>query len=104
MLRASVAALAVLVLCVGGAFADEIKGKVKSVDAEKNTVTVTVDGKDQTLECAKDCAVVRADKPVKAGLKALKEGQEVTITCEKKDGKACATKIVLAPPKPKESK
>jgi Cu/Ag efflux protein CusF len=98
MLRASVAALAVLVLCVGGAFADEIKGKIKSVDAEKKTVTVTVDGKDQTLECAEKCEVLRGTRAVADGLKALKEGQNVTITCEKKGDKACATKIVIGRP------
>ena len=42
MLRTCLSAAIALVFCAGGLLAEEIKGKVKSVDADKNTITVSV--------------------------------------------------------------
>ena len=55
MLRKFVGALVLVVLMVGFLVAAEYKGKVKSVDTDKNTITVTVGG--NTVEvCCEACA------------------------------------------------
>src|SRR5262249_52363891 len=93
MLRKLAFAVVALGLCAVPALADEVKGKIKSVDADKKTVTVTVDGKDMTLNVDEKAEILNANgKALKDGLKGLKEGTEVTVTCEKKDGKDCCTK------------
>lgn len=103
-MRTFVCAALALVLSVGVLLADEIKGKIKSVDADKGTITVTgADGKDHML-MAKDAKVVSSKgAPLAEGLKDkhLKAGTEVVITCEKKDGKECATEVKLAQPRKK---
>jgi len=48
MFRKLICALAVIGFSMGLAFADSIKGKVKEVDDEKKTITLTVDDKDTT--------------------------------------------------------
>src|SRR3989442_907570 len=89
MLRKFAYAVLSLVLVVGVLVAAEIKGKVKSVDAEKNTIVVTdQDGKDVTVTYNDDTKfyggknVLDREKAIK-GLS--KGGREVTITTEKKD-------------------
>ena len=74
--------------------------KIVSVDAEKRTITVTVDGKDVTLPVEKDAGIQAPGKKkmledVAGGLKGLKPGDEVTVTTEKKADKEHVTKIVL---------
>jgi hypothetical protein len=65
-------ALAVFVLLVGGAGAAEFKGKLKSVDADKGTITISLGAKDQTFTISKDTEFLVRDirnyKP-KDGLK-----------------------------------
>jgi hypothetical protein len=105
-MRTFVSAALALVLCVGVALAAEIKGKIKSLDADSRTVTVTTaDGKDHTLTIAKDAKIEAASgKALKEGLKDkhLKAGTEVVVQCEKKDGKERCTELKLANPrKPK---
>src|SRR4051794_5109506 len=99
MLRTLLCAVFALLLVVGGLLAAEIKGKIKSIDADKMTVTVTdEDGKDHVLNVEKDAKLVSpGGKDLKDGLKAkqFKEGAAVVVTCEKKDGKECATEIKL---------
>ena len=104
MLRKLVAAALGIVLVAGIVLADEIKGKVKSVDADKNTITVTVkvDDKDtdKTFTVTADTKVQAKKKSgelvdVEGGLKAVKEGQDVTITTEKKDDKEVVTQILV---------
>src|SRR5947209_19833086 len=84
--------------------ADEIKGKVKKVDADKSVLTLTVDDKDQTFNVPKDAKVVALfGKKVKkaqlqdlpGGLGALKEGTSVTVTTEKKDNKDVVIQVKL---------
>src|SRR5262245_52206052 len=100
MLRKLVAALFALMICAGVSLADEIKGKVKEVNTEKNTLTVTVGDKDQTFTLNDDTQVLNpkgnAVKDKAKSLKGLKPDTEVTITSEKKDGKNVAVKIQLA--------
>jgi hypothetical protein len=93
------------------AHAEELKGKVKSVDAEKSTITVTVGEQDKTLDVAKDVKVThrvgKNDKKAKSedlpgGLGALTAGTDITLTTEKKDDKEVVTQIkvdALAPKK-----
>ena len=93
------------------ALAEEIKGKVKSVDADKSTITVTVGEADKTYDVAKDAKVThkvgKNEKKAKTedlpgGLGALTAGTDVTLTTEKKDDKESVTAIKvegLAPKK-----
>jgi hypothetical protein len=104
-MRMFVSAVLALVLCVGVALADEIKGKIKSVDADKGTVTVTAaDGKDHTLVMSKDTKIQAASgKDLKEGIKDkhLKAGAEVVIQCKKEGGKDVCTELKLAQPRKK---
>jgi hypothetical protein len=102
MLRQFVCALAVLALFIGGAVAAEVKGKVKSVDAEKKTITITVDDKDMTYKCSDDCKVCTIKNKEKTavddGLKAkqfAKAGANVTLTIEGEGEKAVCKEIVI---------
>jgi Cu/Ag efflux protein CusF len=98
MLRRFLCAAFALVLCVGVTLAEEVKGKIKSVDADKGTMTVTVDGKDQEYKIGTDTKLLNAQgKDLKDGIKnaRLKEGQAVTLTTEKKDGKDVVTEVKL---------
>ena len=118
MVRKLFAAVLALVVLAGVSVAGEIKGKVKSVDAEKNTMTVTVkDGdatKDVTIACNDKTKFETANAKVKEklateGLKCKdcfgKPGANVTITTEGEGDKAVATKVVVGGgDKPKPSK
>lgn len=104
MLRKIVCAVFALVICTGVVLADEIKGKIKSVDADKHTLTVTADGKDHVITLSKDGKVLSSKgEALKEGLKDkhLKEGTEVIVKCEKKDGKEVASEVKLAQPRKK---
>jgi Cu/Ag efflux protein CusF len=66
------------------------RGKIKKVDAEKGTVTITVDGKDQDFLVTEDTRLADASgKDVAQRLqdKAFKEGAEVAFRAEEKGGK-----------------
>ena len=72
-----------LVLSFAGvALADEATGKIKSVDKEKGTVVVTVDGKDVTFMTGTGVQI-----------NTLKAGDEVTVTFKKDGEKLTASKI-----------
>jgi hypothetical protein len=83
MLR-SLAALCCLLLCALVVWAAEYKGKVKSVDPDKNTITVTIDDKDKTFTVGDDAKITRGDQEVKKRLKAgfWKNSPGVTILTE----------------------
>ena len=107
MLRTFLAAVLGLVLIGGGLLAEEIKGKIKSVDADKKVLTVTVDGKDKEFKVTDTTNILGANgKAVKQGLKAkaFKEGANVVITTDKKDGKETVTEVKLAPAKKNQDK
>jgi hypothetical protein len=100
MLRKFGCALFVLVVCAGVSLADEVKGKVKSVDPVKNTIMVTdKDDKDHTFTLTDKTDVLDAGgKAIEGGLKAAafkKIGMSVTITFEKKGDKEVASKVQL---------
>lgn len=104
MLRKLVCAVFALVVCGGVLLAAEIKGKIKSVDAEKHTITVTADGKDHVLTLTKDAKVLSSKgEALKEGLKDkhLKPDTEVIVKCEKKDGKEVCSEVKLAQPRKK---
>lgn len=69
-----------LLLVVGVALADESKGKVKEVDSDKNTITVTVGDKDMKF-MVKDAKVTAGKKDIT--VKDLKVGDNVTVTHDK---------------------
>jgi hypothetical protein len=97
MMRAFVPALALAFVCTCGLFADEIKGKVKSVDAEKMQLIVTDDnGQDQTVTFGKDAQVVGPHgltHPRALKSRMLRPGAAVTITYENKEGQMTASKV-----------
>jgi hypothetical protein len=87
-----VLALVVVVALATPALAAEAKGKIKSVNADKNEFVCTdADGKDHTFTLAATGKITVADKDTK--LADLKPGTEVTITYEKKGDKLEATKV-----------
>ena len=101
--------LSVIAMWTGLAWADEIRGKIAKLDADKNTITITFPAlpgafpnADQTFEVLKNTAVVDlAGKDMKERLmdKRIKEGIQATITVEKKDGKVTKVKIHVDPEK-----
>ena len=102
MQRTMSLALAIVLCAVCAASADTVPGTVKSIDTDKGTITVTVDGADQTFNVEKDSKVWQPGKSKKApaqdvagGLGGLKEGQPVVLTTDKKDGKDVVTAIKL---------
>ena len=102
MLRTLGLALAIVLIGTSAVAADTVAGKVKSIDTDKNTITVTVDGADQTFAVEKESKVWQPGKNKKApaqdvagGLGGLKEGQPVVLTTTKKDDKDVVTEIKL---------
>src|SRR5262245_48406784 len=64
------------------------KGKVKKLDLERLTITLTVDGKDLELTITDDTRVLGSDaKELKERFKTVKEGADVQFKPGKKDGK-----------------
>jgi hypothetical protein len=66
-----------LLLMVGVALAEEITGKVKAVDSDKNTITVTANDKDTTFKC-KDAKFTAGKKDIAIG--DIKPGDNVVVT------------------------
>jgi hypothetical protein len=99
-MRTFVCTVCALLIFAIGLIAAEIKGKVKSVDADKMVITVTADGKDQEVQITDDTKLLNTkgdphkdrEKALKQ-LKKLKEGANVTVTTEKKGAKQVATEI-----------
>lgn len=99
-------ALAVLALCGSSAFAAELKGTVKDADKAKNSLTLTVDGKDTTYTLGKDASIVSVKtvtgkknktmeevKTIDDGLAGVKRGAKVTLLTETQDGKDVVTSV-----------
>lgn len=64
------------------------KGKIKSIDADKSSITLTVDGKDRTFTVTDDTRVFGAEgKRLKERLKTLKVGMEVFFKPKSKNSK-----------------
>jgi Cu/Ag efflux protein CusF len=87
-----VLAMTLLLAIAAPVLADEVKGKIKSITADKREFTVTDnDGKNHEFVLNEDGKVKLGDKDGK--INDLKEGNEVTITYEKKDGKLMVSEI-----------
>jgi Cu/Ag efflux protein CusF len=85
-------AVAVLVALATPVLAEEAKGKIKSISADKKQFVVTDNnGKDLEFTLTDEGKVTLADKDIK--LNELKEGDQVTITYEKKDDKMMASEV-----------
>jgi hypothetical protein len=85
-------AVAVLVALATPVLAEEAKGKIKSVSADKKQFVVTDNGgKDLEFTLTDEGKVMLGDKDIK--LNELKEGDQVTITYEKKDDKMIASEV-----------
>jgi hypothetical protein len=90
MPRSLVCALIVLTLVVSDLSAQPTpqKGKLKKVDPDKATVTITVDGKDKEFTVTDDTRLPSASgKTVQERLKSLKEGIDVDFLPDNKDAK-----------------
>jgi archaeosine-15-forming tRNA-guanine transglycosylase len=87
-----VVALAFLAGLASPAFAEESKGKIKSVTADKNEFVFTdKDNKDWTFQMAKEAKVKLANKDVT--LNDLKPGDEVIVVYEKQGDRLIATEV-----------
>lgn len=103
LMRKYLCALSILLVVAVLARAEIVRGKVKSTDAAKSTITVSDDGKDQTVKVAKDAKITQPAAGKKAkklppvevsgGLSGLAAGVEVVITLDKKDGEDVATQV-----------
>ena len=100
MSRTVLGVLIVLLIGAGGLRADELTGKVKKIDPEKHTVTVTVERKDMTFNLVDAKVFTLAGQGKNAiyqeapeGIKALKPGADVSILRENKDGKETVTEV-----------
>jgi Cu/Ag efflux protein CusF len=104
-MRPMIVGLCALLVLVGVALADEVKGKVKSVDAAKRSITLQVDEKERTYAGTDDLKVVTSMKgkikDVPGGLGGIKAGDVVTLTIVKKDDKLVITQVLLDTPKKK---
>src|SRR6266545_1180268 len=89
-----------LTLGVGGLHAQESpqRGKVKTVDAAKGVITLTVDGKDQEFTVTDATRIVdAANREAKDGLKndGFKEGAAVMFKAATRDGKVVLVGLKL---------
>lgn len=89
----------------------EFSGKVQSVDAEKLTITLSIDEQARTFACVKGVKVYRlkgGKKPSaqlqEAGLKAIQPGDTVTLTTHKENDQDVAGAIRIAAPAKKPKK
>ena len=89
MLRTFACAAFALVLSAVVVLAAEYKNaKVKSVDADKHTITVTIDDKDKTFKVAKD------DLKVMVGKKDLPDGLRAKVFSEKRIEKGLTVTLI----------
>jgi hypothetical protein len=88
--------VSLIALGAGRLKADEVRGKIKSVDADKHTVTLTVGDIDRTLHVANDAKVSglygkklkkAVAQEIPGGLQGVKEGAIVSLTTEKDEVK-----------------
>jgi Cu/Ag efflux protein CusF len=112
MKRAWIPGLFALAMTLGASklSADEIKGKVTSIDPDKHTITLSVGDVDKTFDVATDAKVTgmygkklkkAVTQDVPGGLKGIKEGVDVTLMSAVKDGKAQVTEVKLEGLQPK---
>jgi hypothetical protein len=102
-----VSTLAALVLLCGVGRAIEVSGPVTKVDAQKNTITLTIDGKDHTFDIKKNAKVYtlgRKKMEVTISLKDVAVGSVVTANAEKEGDKSVLTYVKVEPKTKKKKK
>jgi hypothetical protein len=109
MFRRILIAAAVSFLFVSLGRAEEVAATIKSVDTEKNTVTVTVNGDDKTMTVSKDAEIYTQLKgkknkpgpkqPLAGGLGGLKPNTEVTLMTFKSGDDDIVISIAIDPSK-----
>jgi hypothetical protein len=112
-----IGAMVVGLMGVAAASAEELKGNVKKVDKDGNTLTLTVDGKDTTYTISKDASFVTVSlekgkkgkvneklTPIDGGLGGIKAGTDVTVLTDKQDDKDVITSIKVSDGKPATTK
>lgn len=86
----------------GQVSAVEIRGKVKELDGEKGTITLTVGEADRTFLIASDAKVVglygkklkkATVQGVPGGLRGVKEGSDVTLTTATKEDRTTVSQV-----------
>jgi hypothetical protein len=99
MLRTLICVALTLVVFALGALAEEYKGKIKSVDADKGTLTVTVGDKDQEFKVPAGAKITAGKREIQDGLKAKlfgkAAGSEVVVVTEKKGGTETVTEVKI---------
>lgn len=84
-----------------------------SVDKEKNTITLTIDGKDTTFPVSKDASFVTVSQvpakkgktmekltPIENGIEGVKAGSKVTLATDTVDDKPTITSLKVSDGKP----
>jgi Cu/Ag efflux protein CusF len=111
----SFAALVVLILgfAESQSSAEEIKGKIKSVDLDKATITLEVGTSERVYPVASEARFLgqfgkkvkkATTQVIEGGLKGIKEGAEVTVTTEKRDEKEVVSLVKVEGLQVKEKK
>lgn len=103
MIRRSFCALTLAFLMLATAFGESYLEKAKKIDPVKNTVTIVVEGKEKTFKVDSKAQFLMATKAgkkiknvaMKDGLKGVKNGDEVNLTTELKDGEEVITRLIL---------
>jgi hypothetical protein len=85
------ATFGVLFFSVLAASAGEVSGTVKKVDAGKNTVVVTVDGKDKTFTVSKDVSILG----VQSGTDKKGKATEKVATIDTLSGLTVGAKVAM---------
>jgi hypothetical protein len=108
MVRHWIFAIACVLLLLDFALSDTIRGKVKAIDNDANKLTLTVDGKEQIFEVAKDAkiwttgAISEKGQPppeiLYVNIGALALDSDVTVTTEKKGDKELITSVKVERP------
>ena len=97
MLRCALAGVVCVVLFLGKAFAEEVKGEYVKWDADKKELVIKVDGKEKVFSLNDRTVLYTLQgKPNKFGLKGLnrfKPGRVFQIKTEVKDGTEEVTEI-----------
>ena len=90
----AVLALAFIFGLTASALAEEAKGTIKTVTADKNEFVLTDNlAKDQTFHLDAKAKVIINDKEGTLG--DLKKGDEATVTWENKNGKMTASQVTV---------
>jgi hypothetical protein len=104
MFRFLLGAALLVTLCAVASQAEQLKGKIKNVAPDKNTVTVTVGKTDQQFTISADAKILSAggkDMAQRLQAKLFQPGVQVLVTTDKQDGKDIVKELKLldiAPP------